>query len=93
MRGPRRILLGAAALLFIVQAVASISAADNAALDVVRDVIPFVIPLLTAVGAFIAARARWQEDGAFWLFLGLGSLAWALGDIGFSIYALMDYDP
>ena len=93
MRGPRRLLLGVAAVLFVGQAVASLLAPAVASLDIARDVIPFLIPLVAAAAALIAAHSRWREDGLFWLFLGLGSLAWALGDIGFSVYDLIAFDP
>ena len=92
MRGQRQALLGAAGVLFAAQVASIMLPATNPVIGVTRDVIPFLIPLLAAATAFTAAFSGRAEDRSFWIFLGLGALVWGLGDIGFSIYGLLDYD-
>jgi signal transduction histidine kinase len=91
MRGYRS-LLGLAVALIGAQAVAMRLPEDFAARRVALEIIPILVPLAAAAAGFVAAsnggRAR-----AFWLFFGAGAVAWALGDIGFSIYELIDYEP
>jgi signal transduction histidine kinase len=92
MRGIRRPLIGTAVALAAGQAVASLVHGGPTAVDIARDVIPFLIPLIAAAVAFLAAVKAPDDERAFWLFVGAGTFAWALGDIGFSVYGLLDFD-
>jgi signal transduction histidine kinase len=93
MRGTRRVLLVAAAVLVAGQGAAIFLPEHLAPVVVARDVIPFLVPLVAALAAFVAAGSSRIEERSFWTFIGLGALAWALGDIGFSVYDLLDFDP
>jgi signal transduction histidine kinase len=93
MRGTRRALIAAATALVLGQALAMLLPGDVFLVGVARETIPFIIPLVAAAAAFVAAARSPHDQRNFWLFVGAGALAWALGDIGFSLYVLMDYDP
>jgi signal transduction histidine kinase len=93
MRGARRALLAAAAVLFVAQFAAMFLPGGVSIVGVMRETIPFLVPLLAAAAAFVAAFKAPGPERPFWFFVAGGSLAWALGDIGFSIYSLVGYDP
>ena len=93
MRGNRRALIVTAVALAAGQALAMFLPGEVFVVGVARESIPFLIPLVAAASAFVAAARCARGERPFWLFLGVGSLAWALGDIGFSIYNVLDFDP
>jgi signal transduction histidine kinase len=80
-------------VLVVVQAAAIILPPRFVVVAVLRDVVPFVVPLVAAAFCFVAGNPRRPGAEPFWLFLGLGALCWGLGDIGYSIYGLLDIEP
>jgi signal transduction histidine kinase len=93
MRGMRRSLITAAGALLAGQALAMLLPGEVFVVGVARETIPFIVPLVAAAAAFVAAAKAATDERPFWLFVAAGSLAWGLGDIGFSIYGMTGYDP
>ena len=83
----------AAGGLLVLHAVAVLVEADNAVLRLANEILPVLIPLAAGVACFVVASRGRREERALWTFLGLGAVAWALGDMGFTIYGLMGIDP
>jgi signal transduction histidine kinase len=95
MRGKakRLALFGTAVGLFLAQLTAMLLPDSVTGVTLASDVIPFLVPLVGAAGCFVAARKVRSEERAFWVYMGLGALAWGLGDIGYSLYGWLDFDP
>lgn len=85
--------MSASVLLLFAQALSMALSGDVFVVGVARECIPFIVPLVAAAAAFFTAVRNPGDERPFWLFVGAGSLAWAFGDIGFSIYGMLDYDP
>jgi signal transduction histidine kinase len=60
---------------------------------IVHEVVPFVVPLVAAGVCFRAASRATSAERASALFFGLGAVAWALGDISFSVLDLLHHNP
>ena len=96
MEGSRRwrhVQLWALGALFVGQVVSIYLPERLTIAGIARDSIPFVIPLFASVIAFRAAAQRDPSERLFWILLGAGAAAWGLGDLGFSLYGQLGFDP
>src|SRR5688572_4090540 len=82
-----------AGVLAVLHGVALVAPKGHAAVSFANEVLPFLVPMAAAAACFVVAAGGRREERALWTLLGFGAVAWALGDIGFSIYALAGIDP